>query len=77
MSEAFKPEPWMADAVCAQTDPELFFPELGGSTREAKTICARCSTRLRCLEFALEHNEVGVWGGLSNMERAKLRKGTA
>lgn len=74
MSEAFKPEPWMGDAVCAQTDPELFFPELGGSTREAKSICAKCPVTALCLAFAVENQERGVWGGTSDQQRAALRR---
>ena len=40
--EETNPLSWQADAVCAQTDPEAFFPEKGGSTRDAKRICAGC-----------------------------------
>ena len=66
---------WQADALCAQTDPEAFFPEKGGSTRDAKRICASCTVREDCLEFALEHDErFGIWGGLSERERRKLRR---
>lgn len=69
----FVPEPWMADGLCAQTDPDLFFPELGGSAREAKAICAACPVRARCLAYALEHQERGIWGGTSDRQRQKLR----
>ena len=40
------PLSWQTDALCAQTDPEAFFPEKGGSTRDAKRICASCEVRL-------------------------------
>ncbi|MDO4908633.1 MAG: WhiB family transcriptional regulator [Corynebacterium sp.] len=64
---------WQEQALCAQTDPEAFFPDKGGSTREAKRICAACGVRDECLEFALEHDErFGIWGGLSERERKKL-----
>lgn len=67
---------WQADSLCAQTDPEAFFPEKGGSTRDAKRICASCEVRAECLEYALENDErFGIWGGLSERERRKLRKG--
>src|SRR3954471_8969858 len=33
---------WQEQALCAETDPEAFFPEKGGSTREAKKICTGC-----------------------------------
>lgn len=61
--------------LCAQTDPEAFFPEKGGSTREAKRICAGCDVRAECLEYALAHDErFGVWGGLSERERHRLTR---
>ncbi|WP_017793162.1 WhiB family transcriptional regulator [Leucobacter salsicius] len=66
---------WQADALCAQTDPEAFFPEKGGSTREAKRICDTCEVRSECLGYALENDErFGIWGGLSERERRKLRR---
>lgn len=68
------PLSWQADALCAQTDPEAFFPEKGGSTREAKRVCDSCEVRAECLEYALENDErFGIWGGLSERERRKLR----
>ena len=68
-------EPWQEQAVCAQVDPEIFFPDKGGSPRQAKQICAECPVRLQCLEFALEHNERhGVFGGLTERERQSIRK---
>ena len=66
---------WQEKALCAQTDPEAFFPEKGGSTREAKRICTGCEVRAECLEYALEHDErFGIWGGLSERERRKLKR---
>ena len=44
---------WQTDALCAQTDPEAFFPEKGGSTRDAKKVCGACNVRSQCLEYAL------------------------
>ena len=38
---------WQEQALCAQTDPEAFFPEKGGSTREAKKICVGCEVKRR------------------------------
>jgi len=66
---------WQTDALCAQTDPEAFFPEKGGSTRDAKRICTTCDVRDRCLEYALHNDErFGIWGGLSERERRKLKR---
>ncbi len=66
---------WQEQALCAQTDPEAFFPEKGGSTREAKRVCARCPVRQQCLEYAVAHDErFGIWGGLSERERRRLKR---
>jgi len=66
---------WQERALCAQTDPEAFFPEKGGSTREAKQICNSCDVRTECLEYALGHDErFGIWGGLSERERRRLKR---
>ncbi|TFB54069.1 WhiB family transcriptional regulator [Cryobacterium sp. Hz7] len=66
---------WQSDSLCAQTDPEAFFPEKGGSTRDAKKICSSCEVKTQCLQYALANDErFGIWGGLSERERRKLRK---
>ncbi|MEU6758016.1 WhiB family transcriptional regulator [Streptomyces sp. NPDC046685] len=64
---------WMAEGLCAQTDPESFFPEKGGSTATAKRVCAACGVRADCLDYALTTGERdGVWGGTSERERRQL-----
>jgi WhiB family redox-sensing transcriptional regulator len=69
------PLAWQADALCAQTDPEAFFPEKGGSTRDAKRICTTCEVKGQCLDYALQNDErFGIWGGLSERERRRLRR---
>ena len=68
-------EQWRLDALCAETDPEAFFPEKGGSTRDAKRVCFGCPVRAQCLEFSLSNDErFGIWGGLSERERRRLRR---
>lgn len=74
-SEDTDPLAWQADALCSQTDPEAFFPEKGGSTRDAKRICNQCEVKSECLEYALQNDErFGIWGGLSERERRKLKR---
>jgi WhiB family transcriptional regulator, redox-sensing transcriptional regulator len=66
---------WQDRALCAQTDPEAFFPEKGGSTREAKRVCRSCEVRVECLEYALQNDErFGIWGGLSERERRRIKR---
>src|SRR2546423_15546851 len=69
---------WQAQANCMGVDPDLFFPERGGSTREAKEVCRGCVVREDCLEYALANGEkVGIWGGMSERERRRVRRGPA
>lgn len=66
---------WQGRALCTQTDPEAFFPEKGGSAREAKRVCQACEVRSECLKHALENSEqFGIWGGLTGPERARLKR---
>jgi len=75
VEDADEDQEWQDRALCAETDPEAFFPEKGGSTREAKRICSGCEVRAQCLEYALEHDErFGIWGGLSERERRRLKR---
>ncbi|HSW65563.1 MAG TPA: WhiB family transcriptional regulator [Bacillota bacterium] len=69
---------WQERALCAQTDPEIFFPEKGGSPREAQGVCNSCEVKADCLDYALGNNErFGVWGGLTDSQRKKLRRRAA
>lgn len=71
---------WMGYAACHDEDPELFFPSqhrddhpLVGSAAYAKRVCAGCLVRTQCLEYAqVTHARFGVWGGLTEYERARL-----
>lgn len=66
---------WQRSANCLGVDPDLFFPERGGSTREAKEVCRGCVVREECLQYALENGEkFGIWGGMSERERRRLRR---
>ena len=64
----------LEDALCAQTDPELFFPDVGMSNALAKKICGACPVQAECLEWALTNGEdYGIWGGLTAKERYRLK----
>lgn len=73
------PGDWAQDGLCAQTDPEAFFPGKGGSVRAAKRICSRCPVQQSCKRYAIETGQKdGVWGGLSANElRAETRAAAA
>ncbi len=66
---------WMERANCLGCDPDLFYPERGESITQARAVCAGCVVRAECLEFALSTGEkLGIWGGLSERERRRLRR---
>jgi hypothetical protein len=70
---------WMERAACRGADPALFFPTLGANTAaKAKAICAGCAVRQECLEYALADPEsAGVWAGMAERERRRLRRSVA
>lgn len=69
---------WRQDALCAQTDPEQFFPEKGHGqaeeSRQAKRVCAKCPVAAQCLEWALANDETGIWAGTTDRDRKQLRR---
>lgn len=69
-------ESWLG-ALCAETDPELFFPEVGTSVtevRQARWLCARCPLTADCLAEGLKRPYEGIWGGTTVRERMRMRK---
>jgi WhiB family redox-sensing transcriptional regulator len=71
---------WRSRGACLTADPELFFPISSTGTsqeqeEQAREVCARCLVRDECLAFALRTNQAhGVWGGLGEAERLRLRR---
>lgn len=64
---------WQESALCAQADPEAWFPDKGGSTRDAKRVCKRCEVKDACLDYALRNGErFGIWGGVSERDRRRM-----
>lgn len=71
-------EAWRDDAACTEVDPDLFFPDQGGSTQQVKRLCGGCPVAAECLAFALEERiQFGIWGGLSTEERKRILRGAA
>lgn len=65
---------WRSHALCAQTDPDLFYPEKGQPVGPARSVCMACPVRAACLGYALVHETQGVWGGLTAGERAAVKR---
>ena len=69
---------WMDQGRCAEVGNDEWFPEKGGSTREAKAICAQCEVKAECLAYALETDQAhGIWGGLTVHQRRRLKRSEA
>ncbi len=74
-NKLLQPVEWQTHARCAEVDPEIFFPERGGSSKAARAVCSECKVKTECLEYALNNKEqFGIWGGTSERERRRLRK---
>lgn len=71
---ANQPQDWREEALCTQTDPEIFFPEPGANATPARRICRACPVCTECLTEALNHRDVafGVRGGLTPTQRRVL-----
>ena len=70
-----EPGSWRRQGNCLGVNADLFFPERGEPTAPAKKVCFGCVVREDCLEYALEAGEKwGVWGGLSERERRRIRQ---
>lgn len=66
---------WRELALCVETDPEVFFPEKGGSTQPARRTCALCDVWSECLAWSLATGQThGIWGGVAEKERRPLIK---
>ena len=74
-------ELWQIKAACRGPQAAIFFPPSTFERKDekeerevrAKAICADCSVRKPCLEYALRIREPhGIWGGLNEIERKQL-----
>jgi WhiB family redox-sensing transcriptional regulator len=67
---------WMLRSRCRDMAPEIFFPYNGPGVAAAQRICTECTVRPECLDYALRNQiEQGIWGGTSERERRRIRRG--
>jgi WhiB family transcriptional regulator, redox-sensing transcriptional regulator len=69
-------EGWKLLGNCVGKEPDIFFPDTAYNRDEVKTakdICAVCLVRAQCMDYALRHDEVGIWGGTTERERKKIK----
>jgi len=66
---------WRSDALCAQVDAEIFYPDQGGGHKDALSICYKCPARLDCLIEAVQSSEqFGIWGGTTPSQRRTIAR---
>lgn len=64
---------WRELGACKGLEPSIFYPDDDDEALDAKAVCADCSVRIACLEFALQVREKqGVWGGATERERRRM-----
>ncbi|MEY4173413.1 MAG: hypothetical protein RI900_578 [Actinomycetota bacterium] len=64
---------WRQLGACRGLEPGIFYPDDDDEALEAKSVCAECSVRVACLEYALNQREkAGVWGGATERERRRM-----
>lgn len=70
--------PDLTRGMCREVGVDLFFPDEGRSGIElysfARKICAGCSVKNACLEWAIKHEDHGMWGGTTPVDRRNIRR---
>lgn len=66
---------WMDDAACRGQPTRAWFGGAADENTVAVAVCRRCPVRRPCLDYAVEHGLLGVWGGTNEGERRRLRRG--
>jgi WhiB family transcriptional regulator, redox-sensing transcriptional regulator len=76
LADLMRKPAWMDDAACRGQSTDLFFSGRGESTAATKAVCQTCPVSADCLMYALDgdvHDDIGIWGGTSAIQRRKLR----
>jgi len=76
--DLFQRPAWQRRGACRGAGTAPFFPRRGEDVRPAKALCAACVVRSDCLDYALADPDLaGIWGGMSERERARLSRASA
>lgn len=61
--------------LCSQVDPEIWFPTTKNQTGAmAKRLCLSCPWLVKCRNYAVQVDVVGIWGATNEKERSRIRK---
>lgn len=69
--------PWnYEEPKCAEVGGDFWFPEKAEDSTEirmAKQLCVSCTHKKECLEWGINNEMFGIWGGLTSKERQRIR----
>lgn len=67
---------YTGDEPCREVDPEFFYKELIVKSLKKTLIgiCSSCHVKAECAEYAIHTEPWGFWGGLTPLERHRIRK---
>jgi WhiB family redox-sensing transcriptional regulator len=63
---------WYSDGLCRNLPTKWWYEYDANKDKKAKAICRECPSQAACLQYALENDETGVWGGLNDTDRHRL-----
>lgn len=63
-----------AKGLCVGEEAKLFFPDEGESYKQGFLICSECPLRQECAEYGIRNMEFGLWGGLTPIDRKRIRR---
>ncbi|MEM9134318.1 MAG: WhiB family transcriptional regulator [Actinomycetota bacterium] len=68
---------WRDFALCKGTSTELFFPHRGDTRGRAQAliVCGDCPVQQPCRDHAIPNEEFGIWGGMTEQRRRRIRTG--
>ena len=69
-----KASEWKVQGACRGKDQAIWYPSRGESCDQAKAICHECPVMYQCREYGIANETIGIWGGLSERERKRLRR---
>lgn len=63
--------------ACTDTDTNIFFPDDEKDLEaigDAFAYCSGCPVRELCFEYAMAHEEFGIWGGTTARQRRSIKR---
>lgn len=65
---------WRKQASCTNLNPSFFIVERGEDVNPALSVCRTCPVKDPCLRYAIDNNEIGIWGGTTGKQRRRMKR---